>query len=490
MFVKPRQQKAIHKPFSIIWRYIIFMTLTLTCIMAGIITALLQLQSVHAAAGDWPTYLGNQTHSGFNKYETTINPSSAPNLKLHWTSQAGGYIYANNISAQPVEANGLVYWGSWDGIEHATGLNGQQAWQTGLGYTYSAQCNSLTGIAGAATFANIKTGGTTAPMLFVGGGNDNFYALNANTGAIIWNTPLGTQPDNFIWSSPTLYKGSIYIGLSSYGDCPLVQGKLFKLSASTGAIQHIFNVVPNGCTGGSIWGSPTVDTTDGTLYFATGNDGSCSTTEPYATALVKLRASDLSYMSSWKVPLTQQINDSDFGSTPMLFNAVIGGVSRPLLGIANKNGIYYAFDRSSINNGPVWSVQVATIGGGCGPNCGDGSISPSAWDGKTLYVAGGQTTIGGVNCKGSLRAIYPSTGNFKWEHCLNDGPVLGAVSAVPGVAVIGEGNTFVLVATSNGRTLYTYTDSNSNSFFFAPASISGGVLYIGNFDGNFYAFGL
>lgn len=458
-----------------------------TIILSGIIIP--NHLAAYAATGNWSTYLNNNPHSGFNNSETVINATSATSLKLHWSVQAGGYIYVNSITAQPIEANGLIYWGSWDGIEHATNSDGMQVWQTGLGYTYNSTCDNLAGIASTPTVTSLKIGGTLTPVLFVGGGNATFYALNANTGAIIWYTPLGTQPDNFIWSSPAFYRGSIYIGLASFGDCPVVQGKLFKLNATTGAIQHVFDVVPNGCIGGGIWGSPTIDVSDDSVYFATGNNDSCASAELYSTALVKVKASDLSYIDSWQVPLAQQITDSDFGSTPTLFSATIGGVKRLLVGIVNKNGIYYAFDRASIGNGPVWSTQIATIGGGCGPDCGDGSISPSAWDGYTLYVAGGQTTINGTNCKGSIRAIYPATGNFKWEHCLNGGPVLGAVSLVRGVAAVGEGSTLVLVATSDGRTLYTYTDTNNNSNFYGPASISNGMLYIGNFDGFLYAFG-
>jgi polyvinyl alcohol dehydrogenase (cytochrome) len=459
------------------------MIVTSTCVIFS------RTQSVQAASGDWPTYLENAQRSGYNSAETVINATSATNLKMLWKYQAGGYIYLNYISAQPIAAHGMIYWGSWDGNEHATSKSGTQVWQTGLGYTYSAQCDDLVGVASTATIATVTMSGISTPVIYVGGGNANFYALNANTGAIIWQTPLGTSPASFIWSSPVYYKGSIYIGLSSLGDCPLVQGKLFRLNASTGAIQNTFNVVPSGCTGGSVWGSPTIDASDGSVYFATGNNGACSSSEPYATALVKVKASNLSYIDSWQVPLSQQVDDSDFGATPTLFSAVMGGVTRSLVGVVNKNGMYYAFDRTAISHGPVWSAQIATVGGGCGPDCGDGSISSSAWDGSTLYIAGGQTTVGGTSCKGSLRAVNPANGTFLWEHCMAQGPVLGAVTMVPGVAVVGEGNTFLAVAASDGHTLYTFTDANSNSHFYGPATISKGVLYIGDFDGLMYAFG-
>lgn len=479
------------KHCGIPWKYSILPFLSFALILAGLLVAFSARQATYAssASGAWTTYLETNARSGFNQAETTITASSAPNLKLHWSAPVDGNFYVKSVSVQPVVANGLIYWGSWDGNEHATNLNGVQVWETGLGYTFDSQCNNLAGIASTGTVKSITIGGVSTPVLFVGGGHASFYALNANTGAVIWSTSLGTSPDNFIWSSPAFYKGSIYIGLSSFGDCPLVQGKLIKLNAKTGAIQSTFPIVPAGCIGGSLWGSPTIDASDNSVYFATGNNGTCTSAEPYATALLKVSASDLSYISSWQVPASEQINDSDFGSTPTLFKATIKGTKRLLVGVANKNGTFYTFDRASLSVGPLWRASIATIGGGCGPDCGDGSISPAAWDGSTLYVAGGQTTIAGVSCKGSLRALAPATGRFKWEHCLQDGPVLGAVSMVPGVAVVGEGNTLVLVATSDGHTLYTYTDTNTNATFYAPASISNGVLYIGAYEGVLFAFG-
>ncbi len=235
--------------------------------------------------GDWPTYLFDQKHSGYNKYETIINPSSAPNLKLHWTVTAGGI-----ISTQVVVANGAIYWGSWDGFEHATNLDGTPLWSTNLGTT-SASCypNVTHGVLGTATVATVKIGGTPTTVVFVGGGQTIFYALNAATGAIIWQTQLGTPPDDEIWSSPSVYKGSIYIGIAHFfGECPS-QGRVVQLDAATGTILHTFDIAPNGCTGAGVWGSVTVDPGNGTLFFGTGDPGTCSQTETYAESVVQLR---------------------------------------------------------------------------------------------------------------------------------------------------------------------------------------------------------
>lgn len=208
--------------------------------------------------------------------------------------------------------------------------------------------------------------------------------------------------------------------MASFGDCPLVQGQLIQMNAATGLVQHIFNTVPNGCTGAGVWGSPTIDAAHNMMYFVTGNAGSC-TTEPYSTAVVEVNASDLSFINSWQLPSAERVPDSDFGTTPTLFHATINGVSHELVGMQNKNGKYYTFDRANIGAGPLWRAAIA-VGGAC-PQC-------------------------------------------------------------------GQGTYLMVIAASTGQTLFRYQDTNSGSLFYGAASISNGVLYIGNQDGHLYAFGL
>ena len=434
-----------------------------------------------STSGDWPTYLSDNEHSGFNRAETHINVVTAPTLKQHWMYHARGV-----ISTQSVEANGMIYWGSWDGMEHAIDLNGHQIWEANLGT--SVGCIRTVGVASTATVATVTIGGTKTPIVFVGGGNGHFYALNASNGKIIWQTSLATSSADFIWSSPILHKGSVYIGVASFSDCPIVQGRLVQMSAKTGAIQHIFKAAPNGCRGGAVWNTPSIDESTGELYLATGNPDTCPTPELYASAVIELHTSNLAFVDSWQVPPDEAVDDSDFGSAPTLFTATVGGASRALVGIAHKNGRYYAFVRGALSRGPVWKKRIAG-GGGC-PECGKGSISPSAWDGTRLYVAGGHTTIHGVRCLGSVRAIHPATGAFLWEHCLTDGTVLSAVTVVPSVVVVEDGSTMVVLSAASGQTLFSYKGHTKSSVFYGAASISKGMLYVGNYEGNFYAFGL
>jgi polyvinyl alcohol dehydrogenase (cytochrome) len=429
-----------------------------------------------ASAGDWTTYLADGGRSGFNAAETALSPVSGARLATQWTANAGG-----SISAQPIVADGVVYWGSWDGYEHATKTDGTSLWSVNLGQTHDGSCNpSTVGVASTATITTVS--GT--PALVVGGGDGQIYALRLSDGSVLWHTQLGTPPGTFLWSSPAVYNGSVYMGVSSFGDCPLIRGKVVRLDVNTGAVQNTFYTVPSGCVGGSVWGSVTMDTDAGMLYFETGNSGSCSVSEPYAEAIVKLRASDLAPINSWAVPQSDRSADSDFGATPTLFNATINGTARSLVGSVNKNGKYYALDRNNLGGGPLWTAQIAAPGD-C-PQCGGGSIAPSAWDGATLYVAGGATSIGGVSCKGSVRAVNPATGGYKWQRCLQSGPVLAAATAAPQVLIVGQGNVLTVLSTATGGVVTSFIDSSDKPFW-GPSSISNGVIYQGNIDGTLFA---
>jgi polyvinyl alcohol dehydrogenase (cytochrome) len=426
------------------------------------------------------TYLGDSGRTAFYPRETWLSPTSASRLVLNWTAEAGG-----STSSQPVVANDLVYWGSWDGYEHATRLSGTPAWSTYVGRTADSRCvPPSAGPAAAATAATV--GGVQ--RLYVSGGDARLYSLDALTGAVLWRTSLGVPPGEFLWGSPLLHRGSVYVGVSAYGDCSESQGRLVQLDATSGAIRRTLEIVPKGCEGGGIWGSLALDEATGVLFVPTGDEGDCAPGEPNAPALLTVRASDLKLLDAWKVPRGDQTKDSDFGSTPTLFKASFQGRERTLVGIANKNGTYYAFDRAQLNAGPVWRTQIAH-GGAC-PYCGDGSIAPSAWDGQRLLVAGGKTEIKGTSCAGSLRGLDPATGVPAWELCLAGGTVMGAVIAVRGVAIVAAGPDVIVVASASGEPLHTFKDPDRKTAFLGGAGIGKGGLFLGPATGKLYRLAL
>jgi outer membrane protein assembly factor BamB len=431
----------------------------------------------HAATGDWSNYLFDRNHSGFNRHETTITAANASTLAVDWSVTEGSRMFA-----QPVTGNGLVYWGTFDGFEHASDPgDGTPVWDTFLGTTSDpvhCRTDAAFGVTSTPALSTVTLAGVPTRVMFVGGGDAAVYALNALTGVVLWRTSLGTSPSHFVWDSPVVYKGNVYVGVSSLLDCPVVPGRMFKLSATTGAIKATLDVMPEGCTGGGIWGSPVVDATQNTLYVATGNPNenlACPQQVDLAPALLELRTSDLSVVGAWQVPEAEQIVDSDFGSTPNLFVTAAGD---RMVGVANKNGMYYAFRRDALGDGPVWRDAVA-----------DGTVpmlSPAAVGYSSLLIASSHTTVKGVSCNGSLRGVDPATGAYRWELCLTNG-VQGAVAMAPGIVVLGVGPRLMVISTS-GKVLYRYFDPAAGSVFKGAASITAGHIFMGNSDGIFYAF--
>jgi polyvinyl alcohol dehydrogenase (cytochrome) len=224
------------------------------------------------------------------------------------------------------------------------------------------------------------------------------------------------------------------------------------------------------------------------VYFGTGNVNRkvCTLPMPLEDSLIEVKASDLSIVAYWPLPRAEKGQDTDYGSNPTLFQTTINGVSHNMVGIVNKDGLYFALDRTNIAAGPLWQVRLSPGGAEAFKNA---SIVGAAYDGTSLYVGGSSTTIGTQQCAGSLDALNPSTGAFLWQDCLA-APVLAPVIGVPGLIVAGTGNTMIVVNSSTGNILYSYQDTLLNGNFWGGAMISNGVLYEGSRSGTMFAFGL
>ncbi len=362
---------------------------------------------------DWPMYLHDPQRTAATD-DRVLSTTNAGQLSKLWTFKTGGV-----IAASAAVVDGTVYIGSWDGYEYALDqMTGKQKWKTFLGITKPRPiCNPSQ--AGVTSSAAIEDG-----VLYVGGGDAYWYALDARTGAVLWKVFTGdNSPDggHYNWSSPLLYNGYAYIGVASEGDCPLVQGQLLRVSLSTHQIVNQFNLVPNGQIGGGIWTSPSVDPTTNSIFLSTGTRSENS--QQFAQAIVVLDASTLALKSYWPLPEAEAIGDSDFDTTPILFSDAKG---TPLVASINKNGYLYVFDRNNVHAGVVWKILIA-IAGVC-PVCELSSVSSNTFGQGTLYVATGDTKIGDKTYRGSVRAIDPTTGTFLWSHGSIDGPVMGALT--------------------------------------------------------------
>ncbi len=446
-----------------------------------------------SSTGNQPiaTYHGTIARTGFST-NTSINQGNAPTLGQKWAVASTA-----TISAQAIVAGSSVYWGDWNGYEHATTTSGKALWSTFVGRAPKpAGCPFNLGDLGVTSTATIglHNGQDT---VWVGGGGGNLYALDAVTGAVLWRTNLGAPPENVLWSSPLLYNGSIYEGVASWNDCPkVVYGKVFRVDAATGAVQAVFSPEKRLCVGGGIWSSSAVDASANALYVTTGNDDCNSAVQ---NSIFRLDATTMAVQSQWQAPGNPLVTDADIGATPMLFSANINGVTRQLVGAESKNGIYYALDRDNLAAGPVWTHVVEDDTALAGAPCQDeNTISSSAWSGLGGPVIVAGLAQSGSSCIGTLAALDPSTGKPEWQVPLQ-GLVQGAVTEAPGLVAVGASTFLDVLSSSTGAMLFTFDEPRSGHdtgngynqpyWFWAPPTFAGNLLVIGNQDGTLRAFG-
>jgi outer membrane protein assembly factor BamB len=357
-------------------------------------------------------------------------------LKAGWTVKTRG-----SVVARPVEAGGVVFAGSWDGREYAIrARDGRVLWKRSLGTTSSQRC------------PHYKTVGiTSAPSVvggsaYLGGGDEFWYALDAATGAVQWRVPTGdNSPDggHYNWSTPAVFGGHAFVGVASLCDSPLVQGQLLRVDLTTHAIDGVWNVVPDGRVGGTIWSTPVVEAARNRLFVTTGNGD-----DLYAESIVSVDVESLLPLDSWKLPAEQRVADSDWGTSPTLFTDSSG---RELVAAANKNGLLYAFSRDRMRDGPVWRARVA-VGGDC-PNCGAGTVSTGTFDGKRVFFAGGRQKVRGRDWRGSVRALDPATGRVRWSRGLH-GAVLGGLVLRGGKLFVAAESALYVLRARDGTILH------------------------------------
>jgi outer membrane protein assembly factor BamB len=368
---------------------------------------------------NWPAYLYGVTHSSYNAAATSITTTTAPDLTEAWKwKPAPGTMQGQPkpaLYSSPTVYDGVIYIGADTGVFYALNeTTGAVLWSDFLGYEPKLTCLAR-GISDTATVATDPNTGVLT--VYVSGGNGYLYALNAATGATIWQSvialPSQTQNSYYDWSSPTVANDHIYIGVSSQCGDPEIHGGLNDYNQTTGALLNTFQTTHgNEKTGASIWSSATVDPS-GTVYASTGSGlGKLD-------SIVELNGTTLKEEAHWQVPVDQRVDsDSDFGGSNTIFTADLNGTPTEMIGDCNKNGIYYALEASDLDAGPVWE-DVLGAGDTNVPECDAAGV----WDGTTLYLGGPPTTIGGVSYGGSIQAVNPATGAPIWQTGLAGTPI-------------------------------------------------------------------
>jgi outer membrane protein assembly factor BamB len=331
-------------------------------------------------------------------------------------------------------------------------------WSVDTGHMPKATCRTK-GIIGTAAVAPDPTTGVLT--VYVAGGDGNVDAIQASNGAILWKSPVDTNPPattaNYDFSSPMIANGHVYEGISSSCDHPLVRGGLAELDQHTGAPLATYYTVPSGSVGGSIWSTPAITPDGSTIFVTTGNgDPTTGAAQGDSVSIVALDANTLAKKSIWTIPSADIGPDSDFGGSPTLFTATLNGVSTPMVGAENKNHMYYAWRQSNVAAGPVWQQNYGA----------NQEVAAAAWARGHLFLVNSKSNIGSVKSASAIRELNPADGTTVWATGVPDGglgfgsPTIdgGGVLAVPTFnTTTGGANAYYLVNIATGALLRTFT---------------------------------
>lgn len=242
-------------------------------------------------------------------------------------------------------------------------------------------------------------------------------ALDQKTGKRVWRTRNVRWQEGYTMTvPPTYYNGLLYVGMSGgeFG----ARGHITAFNAKDGKIAWRFYTCPQpGDIGGhtwsgtewmtcgaTVWSYPAIDAETDTIYITTSNADPWVNRGPganlFSASIVALDASTGLYRGHYQ-QVHHDIWDYDCPSPVVLFDVVIGGVTRKALAEACKTGWVYILDRTNMQpligiqekrvpqskEQNTWPTQPYPIGDAFAKQCASKSLfSGKAPDGKPYKI--------------------------------------------------------------------------------------------------------
>lgn len=304
---------------------------------------------------NWLTYWGNYRGTHFTEL-SSITPSNVGALRSAWAYQLGG----TRNETSPIVVDGLMFvTGPLNDAAALDARTGRTVWRyrRRVPDDVHSYCTVM-GNRGVAILGD---------RLYLATLDMNLVALDAKTGARIWEVPVDDYRKGYsITHAPLAIDGKIIVGVTS-GECGL-NGFVDAYEAASGKKLWRFWAVPakddpehaqaratwsgnSADTGGApTWMTGTYDVETDTLFWTTGNpspdyDGSVRVGDNlYACSVLALNPN--TGKLKWYFQFTpHDTHDWDANETPVLIDAEFRGRARKLMIQANRNGFYYVLDR-------------------------------------------------------------------------------------------------------------------------------------------------
>lgn len=350
----------------------------------------------------WLTYGRNYQEQRYSPLDK-INAGNVDKLGLAWHYQ---FDTDRGQEATPVMYDGVLYTTtSWSHVYAFDAKTGKLLWQ------YDPKVDGKRGFSACCDVAN-RGVAIWGGKVFVGALDGRLVALNAKTGAVVWEKVTVDQSKPYtITAAPRVVKGKVLIGNggSEYG----VRGYLSAYDANDGHLIWRFYTTPNpegkadGAAsdkiladkakaswggkqpasggGATVWNAVSYDPETNTVMFGTANGN------PWASDKRSDGTSDNLFVASiiavdadtgeykWHFQVTP--NDSwDFDATQDLVQAdlTIDGKPRKVVMQASKNGFFYVIDRTNGQFISAKNFATTTWASGVDPKTGRPIENPNA----------------------------------------------------------------------------------------------------------------
>lgn len=440
-----------------------------------------------------------------------LSAADTPKLVLKW---AFGFPFGNSAYGQPSIVGGRAFVGA----------------DTGFVYSLDARTGcvhwSFRASAGVRTAPTVGPGTAANPYLvYFGDIRANVYAVNAETGALVWKERLDPHPIARVTGAPKLADGRLFVPLSSLEEsgagnpnypCCTFRGGVAAYDAQTGTrLWKSYSVAEApkkgkvtsigtqlwAPAGAGIWSSPTIDLKRRRVYVATGN-GYTDPADDASDAVIaydmdtgkrvwvqQVMAAD-SYVRDCpgiyrpNVPTENKSEtcpdelgpDMDFGNAPILRTMPNG---KTFIAIGQKDGHAWGLDPDD-GGKVVWSRQL-----GLGwENGGGGMMWGSAADTRFAYFPVTRTDE-----RLGLAAVGLATGEIAWRAT----PAIGGgapVSVIPGAVFFGSSSgTLYAYSAVNGKAMWQFdtarpfdtvngVEAKGGNINAAGPVIAGGMVYV------------
>ena len=460
-----------------------------------------------------PYNWGYNTSRFIPKSAGGLDSKNIKNLKLKWVF---GFPYSQRARSQPLFALGSIFVGSQSGDVYSLDL------ETGcVKWKFTASAEIRTAIVMDLWEVGIEP--NFKPYIYFGDILAHTYALDAQTGKLVWKIKSDDHPNATQTGSPARFEEKLFIPISSLEvtsasdenyECCTFRGGILAVEARTGKTLWKSHTIPLpgkymgktsvgtrmfGPSGAPIWTSPNVDKKRRYVYIGTGENYS-TPADDSSDAIIAYNidtgeevwrrqtlagdAWNLACMGKGLPNCPKEFGpDMDYSASSIMIDL---GNDKDILVAGQKSGSVYGLDPDT--GKILWSTEVS--GGGT-----QGGIHfGMAADGKTVYVPINDmknTHDGKVwqNRKPGMHSLDAETGKILWSKITDkeckeidincDPGISAAVTAIPGALIAGhlDGN-IRIYDKKNGTILWAY---NSLKDF---ESISGTPAYGGSFSGS------